>query len=55
MCALEEIRYGKSGLLETNSPDTYKVPLVTNIPRQFNVAFLKDAPNPKAVYSSKVR
>ena len=55
MYALEDIRYTPSGHLETCSPDNYKIPTVTDIPLQFNVALLKDAPNPRAVYSSKVK
>ena len=44
---------GKGHLL-TRGPGAYKIPGFGNIPQEFNVTLLKDAPNVKAVYSSKV-
>ena len=45
---------GKGHLL-TRGPGAYKIPGFGNVPQEFNVTLLKDAPNVKAVYSSKVR
>ena len=44
-----------NGHFITRGPGTYKIPTFGNIPQQFNVTLLKDLPNLKAVYSSKVR
>lgn len=44
---------GKGHLL-TRGPGAYKIPGFGNVPQEFNVTLLKDAPNVKAVYSSKV-
>ncbi|XP_067942765.1 xanthine dehydrogenase/oxidase-like [Watersipora subatra] len=43
----------KTGHLLTRGPGAYKIPGFGNIPQEFNVSLLKDAPNVKAVYSSK--
>ncbi len=51
---LEEQRYSPEGFLLTRGPGAYKIPGFTDIPVQLNVAVLKGASNPKAVYSSKV-
>ncbi|KAF5279182.1 hypothetical protein FQR65_LT03429 [Abscondita terminalis] len=50
---LEEIMYSPDGLILTKGPGTYKLPGFDNAPHEFNVYLLKDAPNPKAIYSSK--
>ncbi|KAK6183872.1 hypothetical protein SNE40_006452 [Patella caerulea] len=50
---LEDYKISPSGNLITKGPGNYKIPSVGNIPRQFNVSLLKDAPNTRAVYSSK--
>ncbi|KAB0794398.1 hypothetical protein PPYR_11237 [Photinus pyralis] len=50
---LEEMMYAPDGTTLTKGPGTYKLPSFTNIPTEFNVALLKGAPNPKAIYSSK--
>ena len=52
---LEEVLFSSEGKLLASGPGTYKIPAVTNVPRVFNVSLLRGAPNPKAVYSSKVR
>jgi xanthine dehydrogenase/oxidase len=54
MLTLEEQRYSPDGFLYTRGPGMYKIPGFTDIPIEFNMSLLKDAPNPKAVYSSKV-
>ncbi|MCL7031662.1 hypothetical protein MKW94_008043 [Papaver nudicaule] len=58
--ALEELKWGDAGHkwippghLYTCGPGTYKLPSVNDIPLKFNVSLLKDAPNPKAIDSSK--
>ncbi|CAL8390661.1 unnamed protein product [Boreogadus saida] len=51
---LEELRYSPQGALLTQGPGTYKIPAFGDIPSQLVVSLLRDAPNDKAVYSSKV-
>ena len=49
----EELKWDKSGNLLTHSPDTYKIPTVNDIPKDFRVEFLKDAPNEGTIGRSK--
>lgn len=49
----EEMKYDKSGNLLNHSPDTYKIPAITDIPVDFRVELLNDAPNPAAIKKSK--
>eukprot|EP01050_Picozoa_sp_SAG11_P034703 SAG11_NODE_12376_length_706_cov_1.441516_2_plen_109_part_01 len=58
--ALEELKWGDTqhswvqpGHLFTKGPGAYKVPSVNDIPLEFHVTLLKNASNPRAVYSSK--
>lgn len=51
---LEEIVYSPTGILYSRGPGMYKIPGFADIPHEFNVSLLKGAPNPRAVYSSKV-
>lgn len=51
---MEEVMYSPSGTIWTRGPGAYKLPGFSDIPVEFNVSLLKGAPNPKAVYSSKV-
>ncbi|XP_057849574.2 xanthine dehydrogenase 1 isoform X2 [Cryptomeria japonica] len=58
--ALEEVKWGdpahqwiRPGYLFTQGPGTYKLPTVNDIPLKFKVSLLQDAPNPKAIHSSK--
>nr|XP_043631064.1 xanthine dehydrogenase 1-like [Erigeron canadensis] len=58
--ALEELKWGDGahkwispGSLFTSGPGTYKIPSVNDVPFKFKVSLLKDAPNDKAVHSSK--
>lgn len=51
---MEEIVYLNNGAMFTRGPGAYKIPGFADIPIEFNVALLKGAPNPRAVYSSKV-
>uniref|UniRef100_A0ABM0MJG8 Xanthine dehydrogenase/oxidase-like n=1 Tax=Saccoglossus kowalevskii TaxID=10224 RepID=A0ABM0MJG8_SACKO len=50
---VEELRYSQRGELLTRGPGMYKIPCVSDIPRQFNVHLLKDATNPNGIYSAK--
>ena len=50
---LEEFSFGRQGFLLTRGPGTYKLPGFRDIPRDFRVALLKDAPNRFAIHSSK--
>ncbi|CAG7824794.1 unnamed protein product [Allacma fusca] len=50
---LEQLMYSPQGFLFTKGPGQYKLPGFGDIPAEFNVALLRGAPNPKAVFSSK--
>jgi xanthine dehydrogenase large subunit len=52
-CTTEEIKWDKEGNLLTHSPDTYKIPTINDIPRDFRVEFLQDVPNPDTIRRSK--
>ncbi|KAK4419558.1 Xanthine dehydrogenase 1 [Sesamum alatum] len=58
--ALEELKWGDAahkwvppGYLYTCGPGTYKIPSINDVPFKFSVSLLKDAPNDKAIHSSK--
>jgi xanthine dehydrogenase large subunit len=42
----EEVKWDDKGKLLSHSPDTYKIPSVQDIPRDFRVSLLRSAPNP---------
>lgn len=42
------------GVTLTTGPGNYKIPLISDIPSQFNTALLKNSLNDEGVYSSKV-
>jgi xanthine dehydrogenase large subunit len=52
-CTIEECKYDTSGNLLNASPDTYKIPVITDIPDIFNVSLLENADNPLAIHGSK--
>lgn len=52
-CTMEEIKWDKKGNVMNNSPDTYKIPGIRNIPAIFNVEIFKNNSNSKTVYKSK--
>lgn len=54
MFVLEEMVYSPNGTIFTRGPGAYKLPGFADIPVEFNVSLLKGAPNPRAIYSSKV-
>jgi xanthine dehydrogenase molybdopterin binding subunit len=49
----EELKYDELGNLLNHSPDTYKIPTIRDIPQDFRVQLLKDAPNPNTIKQSK--
>lgn len=51
---MEELIVSPTGMLYSRGPGAYKIPGFADIPKEFNVSLLKGAPNPRAVYSSKV-
>nr|AOE43256.1 xanthine dehydrogenase [Rostrostelium ellipticum] len=50
---LEELVTFPNGFLFTRGPSTYKIPGFNDVPIVFNVSLLSNAPNPKAIHSSK--
>lgn len=42
---LEDLRYTDDGKLLNRTPDTYKIPAITDIPQEFNVYLLEGYPN----------
>lgn len=52
-CTTEEIKWDDKGNLLTHSPDTYKIPSVQDIPKDFRVELLQGVPNPNAIRKSK--
>lgn len=51
---LEELHYSPQGVLLTRGPGSYKIPAFGDIPTQLRVSLLRDAPNDKAIFASKV-
>ena len=51
---LEGNKGTQRGQLFTTGPGTYKIPSCQDIPVDFRVSLLGRAPNPKAIFSSKV-
>ena len=51
---MEELHYSPNGVLHTRGPSTYKIPAFGSIPTEFRVSLLRDCPNKKAIYASKV-
>lgn len=52
-CTCEYLRYDKDGRLLTDTPDTYKIPTINEIPKIFNVEILKGYPNEVNIRHSK--
>lgn len=52
-CTTEEIKWDEKGNLLTHSPDTYKIPGVQDIPKDFRVSLLQGVPNPGTIRRSK--
>ena len=49
----EECKWDAEGHLLNHSPDTYKIPTISDIPKEFKVNLLEGMPNPGAVRKSK--
>jgi xanthine dehydrogenase molybdopterin-binding subunit B len=49
----EELIWDEKGRLLTHSPDTYKIPAIGDMPREFNVSFLANATQRNTIYGSK--
>jgi len=49
----EELIWDAEGRLLTHSPDTYKIPTVSDRPREFNVRFLENATQRLTIHGSK--
>ncbi|MBK7172139.1 MAG: xanthine dehydrogenase molybdopterin binding subunit [Bacteroidales bacterium] len=49
----EDIKYDAKGNLLNASPDTYKIPVVDDIPLIFNTELLESIPNPGTIHGSK--
>ncbi len=45
-CTTEEIKWDSKGNLMTHSPDTYKIPTVQDVPKDFRVKLMEGVPNP---------
>eukprot|EP01113_Clastostelium_recurvatum_P030146 TRINITY_DN3652_c0_g1_i1.p1 TRINITY_DN3652_c0_g1~~TRINITY_DN3652_c0_g1_i1.p1 ORF type:complete len:1345 (-),score=361.69 TRINITY_DN3652_c0_g1_i1:322-4356(-) len=52
-CTLEELVVFPNGYLFTRGPSTYKIPGFGDVPLDMRVSLLSDAPNPRAIHSSK--
>ena len=52
-CTTEECKWDDKGNLLNHSPDTYKIPNVQDIPRDFRTQLLEGAPNPNTIRRSK--
>lgn len=52
-CTTEQIKWNEKGFLLTHSPDTYKIPGVRDIPEEFVVELLQNAPNTNTIKRSK--
>jgi len=52
-CTTEEIKWDANGHLLTHSPDTYKIPTVQDIPKDFRATLLQGVPNPGVIRKSK--
>uniref|UniRef100_A0A8C3WD62 FAD-binding PCMH-type domain-containing protein n=1 Tax=Catagonus wagneri TaxID=51154 RepID=A0A8C3WD62_9CETA len=48
----EELKYSPEGVLYSRGPNDYKIPTVTEIPKEFHVTLVRSQ-NPIAIYSSK--
>ncbi|MEI6749417.1 MAG: xanthine dehydrogenase molybdopterin binding subunit [Bacteroidales bacterium] len=52
-CTTEEMKWDKSGNQLTHSPDTYKIPTVNDIPKDFRVHLLENVSNTGTIRRSK--
>jgi xanthine dehydrogenase molybdopterin binding subunit len=52
-CTTEDIKWDSKGRQLNHSPDTYKIPGVRDIPKEFHVELLENVPNPDTIRNSK--
>lgn len=52
-CTTEVVKWDEQGHLLNHSPDTYKIPAISDIPQDFRVRLLQDVPNPGTIRQSK--
>lgn len=52
-CTSEDMKYDEYGNLLNHSPDTYKIPTISDIPEDFRIEILDNLPNPVNVRKSK--
>ncbi|MCX6231323.1 MAG: xanthine dehydrogenase molybdopterin binding subunit [Bacteroidetes bacterium] len=52
-CTSETIKWDDKGKLLNHSPDTYKIPTIQDIPKDFRTNLLKDVPNYNTIHHSK--
>ena len=52
-CTTEECKWDQNGNLLNHSPDTYKIPTISDIPEEFYIELLNNKPNPNAIRKSK--
>jgi xanthine dehydrogenase molybdopterin binding subunit len=52
-CTTEDCKWDKEGRLLNHSPDTYKIPAISDIPEDFRIELLNNKPNPNAIRRSK--
>lgn len=52
-CTTEELIYSPKGVLLTHSPDTYKIPAISDVPEVFDVRFLDNPDNAVSLHRSK--
>ena len=52
-CTTEEMKWDINGNQLTHSPDTYKIPTVNDIPKDFRVELMENVPNPGTNRRSK--
>jgi xanthine dehydrogenase large subunit len=50
---VEELIHSPKGALLTHSPDTYKIPAISDVPGEFNVRFLENPDNVVSLHRSK--
>ncbi|PKP17184.1 MAG: xanthine dehydrogenase molybdopterin binding subunit, partial [Bacteroidetes bacterium HGW-Bacteroidetes-21] len=49
----EDIKWNEEGKILNQSPDTYKIPTITDVPVDFRVSLLDNAPNQNTIRKSK--
>jgi xanthine dehydrogenase molybdopterin binding subunit len=52
-CTTEEIKWDANGKQLNHSPDTYKIPGVRDIPKEFHIELMENIPNPDTIQNSK--